>query len=132
MKRLVFVLACCLTVTAQQANKKEKFEFCGAASSHECFCIRQTQAVQDEYLEYCRSTSRNYKEWQECAAAMPGHCSIVGRQPPPVDDEQGEGQSVMPDHCTMMCKKHDCLCDDGPRCHIGHTAGDHNDAKKSR
>jgi|SRR5215469_3769209 len=130
MKQFVLTAVCCLAIVAQQHGKKEKFEFCGRGSSHDCFCLRLTQAVQDEYLERCLANSENDKEWQECAAAMPGHCSTVDQPAPPVDDEQGEGQTAMPEGCTMMCKKHDCLCDDGPRCHIGHSATDHEDGAK--
>ena len=122
MKQLLFVLACCLALTAQQT--KEKIEYCGSGSSHDCHCIRHSHAVQDAYLEGCRLNSKTDKEMQECMSKVPPHCSLIDRYTG--DDDEAEDQdAAMSDRCTMMCKKHDCLCDDGPRCHIAHDASEH-------
>jgi hypothetical protein len=128
------MLMCCLALTAQQSNPrgKGKFDFCGTGSRHECSCIRHTQAVQDAYLAKCRWNSKSDKELHDCLAALPWHCGIVGEPAPPIDDEQGEGQSGMSDRCSMAGTKYDCLCDDGVRCHVGHAASEHEDAEKSR
>jgi len=133
MKRLLLVLICGLALTAQQSkkNEKEKIEFCGHSSSHDCHCLRRTRAVQDSYMEACRLNSKSDKEVQECVSKMPGHCSIVD-QYPPTDDEADDQDSAMADRCTMMCKKHDCFCEDGPLCHIGHSASDHDQSDKKK
>jgi hypothetical protein len=128
MRQLLSILICCLALTAQQSNSKGKrtFEFCGPGSSHECSCLLHTLAVQDAYLANCRLNSKSDKELHSCLASLPWHCSIVS-QATPVDDEQGEGQSAMTDRCSMLGKKYDCLCDEGARCHLGHSASDHGD-----
>ena len=134
MKQLMFVLACCLALAAQQTKEKEtKVEYCGLGSSHDCHCIRHSHAVQDAYLEACRLNSKTEKDTQECMSKAPAHCDIVDRS-----DTNGGGDEsgpedqdpAMSDRCTMMCKKHDCLCDDGPRCHIGHDASEHEQGGK--
>jgi hypothetical protein len=132
MKQLLFVLACCLALTAQQTKEKEKkIEYCGLGSSHDCHCIRHSHSVQDSYLEACRLNSKTDKDMQECMAKAPSHCSIVDRNDAEGDEDGAEAQdSAMSERCTMMCKKHDCLCDDGPRCHIGHDASDHEQSDK--
>lgn len=131
MKQILFVLACCFTLTAQQTKEKEKVEHCGLGSSHDCHCIKHSHAVQDSYLEACRLNSRSDKDMQECMSKAPSHCSIVDRYDGAADEDGGEGQdSAMSERCTMMCKKHDCLCDDGPRCHIGHDASEHEQGEK--
>jgi hypothetical protein len=135
MKHLPLVLACCLALTAQQSNKKKGhdiIEWCGTASSHECHCIRHTHAVQEAYLQSCRLNSKSEKELSDCQRSVPGHCQIVD-EPLPADEDEGEGDvdsSAMSDRCTMMCKKHDCRCDDGPLCHVGHSASDHEATKQ--
>ena len=132
MKQILFVLACCLALTAQQTKEKEtKIEHCGLGSSHDCHCIRHSHAVQDTYLEACRLNSKTDKDLQECMSKAPSHCSIVDRYDGAADEDGAEGQdSAMSERCTMMCKKHDCLCDDGPRCHIGHDASEHEQGEK--
>lgn len=131
MKQLLFVLACCLALTAQQTKEKEKIEHCGLGSSHNCHCLRHSQAVEDSYLEACRLNSKTDKEMQECMSKAPSHCSIVEHNDSEGDEDGVEGQdSAMSERCTMMCKKHDCLCDDGPRCHIGHDASEHEQSEK--
>jgi hypothetical protein len=126
MKQILFVLACCLALTAQQTKEKEKIEHCGLGSSHDCHCLRHSQAVEDSYLKECRLNSKTDKEMQECMSKAPSHCSIVERNDSEGDEDGAEAQdSAMSEHCAMMCKKHDCLCDDGPRCHIGHDASEH-------
>jgi hypothetical protein len=131
MKQILFVLACCLILTAQQSKEKEKIEHCGLSSSHDCHCIRHSHAVQDAYLEACRLNSKTDKDMQECMSKAPSHCSIVDRYDGATDEDGAEGQdSAMSERCTMMCKKHDCLCDDGPRCHIGHDASEHEQGEK--
>jgi hypothetical protein len=68
--------------------------------------------------------SKTDKEMQECMSKVPPHCSLIDRYTG--DDDGAEDQdAAMSDRCTMMCKKHDCLCDDGPRCHIAHDAREH-------
>jgi len=132
MKQILFVLACCLALTAQQ-TKEKKIEYCGFGSSHDCRCIGHSHAVQDSYVEACHLNSKTDKELQECMAKAPSHCSIVDRYDGEGDgDEDGaEAQDpAMSARCTMMCKKHDCLCDDGPRCHIGHDASEHEQSEK--
>jgi hypothetical protein len=132
MKRLLFVIACCLALTAQQTKDKEqKMEYCGLSSSHDCHCIRHTRAVQDEYSEACRINSKTDKEMQECLSNVPSHCSIVKQSDAAGSDEAEDQDTGMSERCTMMCKKHDCLCDDGPRCHIGHDASEHEQSKKN-
>jgi hypothetical protein len=36
------------------------------------------------------------------------------------------GKSQMGVLCSMACKKHDCKCNDGPTCHFGHGASEHD------
>jgi hypothetical protein len=128
--RIILLIFCCLALAAQQA--KEKIEYCGTGSSHECHCVRRTQAMQDEYLKACRVNSTSEKEMNECMAKIPGHCSLVERYDA-VDDEDGsQADSAMSERCTMACKKHDCKCDDGPACHIAHSASDHEETQKHR
>jgi hypothetical protein len=135
MKQILFVFACCLALAAQQTkDKDQKMEYCGLSSSHDCHCIRHSHAVQDAYSETCRLNSKTDKEMQECLSRPPSHCSIVERSDAGGDgdgDETGEQDSGMSERCAMMCKKHDCLCDDGPRCHIGHDASEHDQNKKT-
>ena len=131
MKQILFVLACCLALTAQQTKEKEKIEHCGQGSSHNCHCLRHSQAVEDSYLKECRLNSKTDKEMQECMSKAPSHCSIVESNDSEGDEDGVEGQdSAMSERCTMRCKKHDCLCDDGPRCHIGHDASEHEQSEK--
>lgn len=131
MKQLLFVLACCLALTAQQSKEKEKIEYCGLSSSHDCHCVRHTRAVQDAYLESCRLNSKTDKEMQECMSKVPPHCSVVDRYTG--DEDEAEDQDpAMSERCSLMCKKHDCLCDDGPRCHIAHDANEHEQDKKKQ
>ena len=125
MKKPLFVLAFCLALTAQQT--KEKIEFCGSSSSHECHCLRHSHAVQDAYNESCRLNSKTDKELQECMSKTPPHCSLVDQY---TGNQDGDEDQEMSDRCTMMCKKHDCLCDDGPRCHIAHDASEHEQSGK--
>ena len=134
MKQILFALACCIALMAQQSKEKEqKMEFCGLSSSHDCHCVRHSHAVQDAYSDACRLNSKTDKEMQECLTRVPPHCSIVEQS----DNSGGDGdeaedqQSEMSERCAMMCKKHDCLCDDGPRCHIGHDASEHEQNKKN-
>lgn len=35
--------------------------------------------------------------------------------------------SPMGPMCKMSCKRGDCKCDDGPTCHFGHSAKDHQE-----
>jgi hypothetical protein len=134
MRQLLPVLTCCLALAAQQSTTKgkSKFDFCGPGSSHECSCLRHTLAVQAAYLADCRANSTSDKVLYDCMVALPWHCTIVNRPAPPVDDEQGEGQTATSDRCLMASKKYDCLCDDGARCHIGHSASEHAEAEKAR
>jgi hypothetical protein len=128
MKRLLLALSCCLAVTAQQSTKP-KMESCGSGTSHDCRCISRTRAVQDAYSETCRLNSKTDKEMHECMSRVPPHCSIVDRYTGDGDDNGAEEQDpAMAERCTMMCKKHDCFCDDGPRCHIGHEANEHEES----
>jgi hypothetical protein len=138
MKQILLVLACCLALAAQQTKEQEnKIESCGLGSSHDCHCIRHSHAVQDAYLEACRLNSKTEKDMQECMSKAPAHCDIVVRSDRGGDgDEDGDGAegqetSDMSERCQMMCKKHDCLCDDGPKCHIGHDASEHEQKKKA-
>jgi hypothetical protein len=126
MKQLLLLLACCLALAAQQ-SKEKKFEACGRGTSHDCHCISRTRAVQDAYVEACRTNTKNDKDLHECMLRVPAHCSIVDTYPA-YDDEGQEQGSAMSERCTMMCKKHDCLCDDGPRCHVAHDASEHDES----
>jgi hypothetical protein len=133
MKQLLFVLVCCLVLAAQQTKDKESnIEHCGLGSSHDCHCIRHSHAVQDAYLEACRLNSKTDKDMQECMAKAPAHCDIVDHDDRNADEDGADDQdSGMSDRCQMMCKKHDCLCDDGPKCHIGHDASAHEQKNKT-
>ena len=133
MKQILFALACCALLAQQTKDKEQKMEYCGLSSSHDCHCVRHSHSVQDEYSEACRINSKTDKETQECLSKAPPHCTIVERS----DSSGGDGdetddqESGMSDRCTMRCKKHDCLCDDGPRCHVGHDASEHEQSKKN-
>jgi hypothetical protein len=128
--RIILLAFCCLALAAQQA--REKIEFCGTGSSHECHCVRRTQAMQEEYLKACRMNASSEKEMDDCMSKLPGHCSLVVRYD--VEDDQGDSEAAaaMSERCTMACKKHDCKCDDGPACHIAHSASDHEEAPKHK
>ncbi len=137
LTKALLVLACALALVAQQSKKQEKpvgFEYCGHGSSHECRCIRHTQAVQDDYLKRCQLNSKTPDELSKCMAHTPGHCALVAQYDASADydpDNPDSGSDAdMSERCTMACKKHDCRCDDGPTCHIGHTAADHAPKKQ--
>ena len=133
MKQILFALACCLALAAQQTKEKEKIEYCGLGSPHDCRCIRRSHAVQGEYLENCRLNSKTDKDMQECMSKVPAHCSIVDQYAGDEDGAEAEAQDpAMSDRCSLMCKKHDCLCDDGPRCHIAHDASEHEQNRKKK
>ena len=126
--RLVLLAFCCLALAAQQA--REKIEFCGLGSHHECNCVRRTQAVRQNFIENCERSSlrpdgtKDDKAFNECMQHMPAHCDIADQHV--YGGESGDGQgSAMSAQCTMACKKHDCKCDDGPTCHFGHQASEH-------
>ncbi len=121
--RYILLVLCCLALAAQQA--KEKIEFCGTGSSHECHCVRRTHAMQDEYLKSCRLNSTTDKEMDDCMSRMPGHCDLVASYDAADDEGDTENAAAMSERCTMACKKHDCKCDDGPACHIAHSESDH-------
>jgi hypothetical protein len=126
MRNLLLLLICAILLVAQQTNEKQKkIEHCGLGSSHDCRCIRHSHAVQDAYSEQCNVNSKSEKELQDCLSKLPSHCSIVERDDASYDDDTDDQSSAMSERCTMMCKKHDCLCDDGPRCHIGHSEREH-------
>jgi hypothetical protein len=128
--RLILLALCCLALVAQQA--REKIEFCGSGSSHECHCVRRTKAMQDEQLKACRLNAKNDKDMAECMAQIPGHCSLVATYDAADDQGGSEAASAMSERCTMACKKHDCKCDDGPACHIAHSASDHEEPKRHK
>jgi len=132
IKRFVLAFTCCVILGQQEdKTKKDKIEFCGLNSSHECYCVRRTQAVQNAYSEMCRLNSKSDKELRECLSHTPEHCNIVD-QSAPADHDGDNQESGMSDRCTMMCKKHDCRCDDGPQCHIGHSLSDHESSAKKK
>jgi hypothetical protein len=128
--RFFLLVFCCLALAAQQA--REKIEFCGTGSSHECHCIRRTRAMQDEYMKDCRTNSTSDKEMNDCMARMPGHCALVESYDAADDDGDSAADSAMSERCTMACKKHDCKCDDGPACHIGHSASEHEESHRRK
>ncbi len=87
--------------------------------------------MQDEYLKTC-SSAASENEMNECVAKIPGHCSLVERYDAADDTGDSERDAAMSERCTMACKKHDCKCDDGPACHIAHSASDHEEAHKRK
>lgn len=128
--RFILLGLCCLALTAQQA--KEKIEFCGNGSSHECHCVRRTHTMQDQRLAACRMNSTSDKELNDCLAQIPGHCALVISYDAADDRSDPETSSAMSERCTMACKKHDCKCDDGPACHIAHDASEHEPPQKHK
>jgi hypothetical protein len=130
-------------IVAQQT--KPKIEFCGLGKgSHECSCIRRVQKIHEKAYDECeRSTmradgSKDQKEWEACIGQIPTHCdiaeSVTGHDElnpgfegywDPEKAELNSDAFKMGPLCTMACKMHDCKCDDGPTCHFGHTAADH-------
>jgi len=128
MKRIFVIFAFAVFVMAQQS--KEKIEFCGLGSSHDCRCIRKSQAVRQSGYETCdREHPERGKAFDACLASLPAHCDIVDNYRYDNHDENGEpvkdDGSEMGEHCSMICKMHDCKCDDGPTCHFGHDASAH-------
>jgi hypothetical protein len=129
--RFTLLAFCCLALAAQQA--KEKIEYCGLGSHHECDCLRRTQAVRQKFIENCERSSmrsdgsKDDKVFDKCMTRMPAHCDIADHVSI-WNSDRGEWESdpVMSEHCTMACKKHDCTCDDGPTCHFGHQASEHD------
>ena len=121
--RFMLLAFCCLALAAQQA--REKIEYCGNGSSHECHCVRRTHAMQDAALKACQTSSTTEKELDDCMARIPGHCSLVASYDVADDQGDSEAAAAMSERCTMACKKHDCKCDDGPACHIAHSESEH-------
>lgn len=135
--RLILLALCCFALAAQQS--KEKIDYCGLGSSHDCNCVRRTQAVHQKFIENCVRTSlradgsQDDKAFDQCMARMPAHCDIADHYSI-WNSEKGEWESdpVMSEHCTLACKKHDCKCDDGPTCHFGHQPSEHNQSADAR
>lgn len=128
MKRVLLIFAFAVLVFAQQS--KPKIEFCGLGSSHDCHCIRKSQAVRQARFESCdHEHPEGGQAFNDCVAAAPTHCDIVDNYLYDSRDENGEPAkddgSAMGEHCSMICKMHDCKCDDGPTCHFGHDISAH-------
>jgi hypothetical protein len=117
----VFVFAIAMALFAESAGK---LEMCGTPKGHECSCLRRTQARQEKLLKQCRDAGGSAPD---CLAKVPFHCDIVD-QPELREGDDGNWttEAEMSDYCARNCKRHDCKCDDGPVCHIGHRASDHN------
>jgi hypothetical protein len=141
MLRFCLVIFGGALLLAQQSASK--IEFCGLGSKHECNCVRRVQAIRQARIESCRNGALERGEdpdKAECFKDLASHCSLAeSRQSEDGEDlawnqEKGEfeGSSKMGTLCTMACKKHDCSCDDGPQCHFGHSAEDHQAPKRKR
>jgi hypothetical protein len=137
---LLASLAAALLLAQQSAPK---FEFCGLGSKHDCSCVRRVQAIRQTRFESCQTAALERGEdpdKADCFKDVASHCSLAeSRQSEDGEDlawnqEKGEfeGNSKMGALCTMACKSHDCKCDDGPECHFGHQASDHEVPKRKK
>jgi hypothetical protein len=134
-------LLCAALLFAQQSAPK--FEFCGLGSKHDCSCIRRVQAIHQRVYEDCRRSvgDDRGKQFDACIqAGLQPHCSLAetvsayddGAVSWDAEAHQFNGESKMGPMCTMACKSHDCRCDDGPSCHFGHNASDHEQPKQKK
>ena len=123
---------------ALSQNGGSKIEFCGLGSKHECHCLERTEAIHSKIVTSCEATAKNDKERDACLKRdMIAHCDMA--ETPTEWDEDGfqwnsekqefDGKSAMGPMCAMACKKHDCRCQDGPTCHFGHDASEHDHGK---
>jgi hypothetical protein len=96
---------------------------CGLGGSPECRCLLRTQLLQDEHLNACaqkydRLDRTQKQQWLDCVKRQPLHCDIVANTAlyghPWI--ENSKSHIWMDARCSVMCKKHNCKCDDGPIC----------------
>jgi hypothetical protein len=131
--RVILLAFCCLALAAQQA--REKIDYCGLGSHHECNCVRRTQAVHEKFIDNCERSSlrpdgsKDDKAFNQCMQSMPAHCDIADQH---AISGEGENDPAMSEHCALACKKHDCKCDDGPTCHFGHQASEHQQGSAAK
>lgn len=131
--RVILLAFCCLALAAQQA--REKIDYCGLGSHHECNCVRRTQAVHQKFIDDCErgslrpDGSKDDKAFNRCMQNMPAHCDIADQHTISNGESGGQTDPAMSEQCTLACKKHDCKCDDGPTCHFGHQASEHQQGK---
>jgi hypothetical protein len=127
--RLCLALIAGALLFGQQSQVK--FDFCGLGSHHECNCVRHTQQVRAVFIQDCDLHAKSDKERDACMKNMPAHCDVAEHYwRGDSNDNDGEDSGPMPDQCTSACKKKDCKCDDGPVCHLAHTAADHQPPKR--
>ena len=79
--RIILLAFCCLALAAQQA--REKIDYCGLGSHHECNCVRRTQAVHEKFIDNCERSSlrpdgsKDDKAFNQCMQGMPAHCDTA-------------------------------------------------------
>ncbi len=139
MRFILLIGSCLILFGAQQSAPK--FESCGLGSHRECNCVRRVQAIRQARIEICRNGALARGEdpdKADCFKDLASHCSLAeSRQSEDGEDlvwnserREFDGSSKMGPLCTMACKAHDCGCDDGPQCHMGHSAADHLPPKR--
>jgi hypothetical protein len=114
-------------------------EECGLGklhNGHTCHCIEHTSKIQAEFMDKCeRENPAHDQTW--CVRQMPleirDHCSAIEHYGRFVNEE-GEPDEThpMPMQCSSACKRSHCRCDDGPTCHIMHSAADDVPPKAKR
>lgn len=122
--RHALILLVCAALYGEKTVPRQ-FDACGLGlhKDHPCHCVEHTSDVQNEWVTACLASDPKKTE-TDCVKTMPSyirdHCQAAERY----GNWQDEGKP-MPNQCTSACKMKDCKCDDGPTCHFGHTAADH-------
>ena len=131
---LVNVLRC-VSLLAQKSSS-EPIDRCGLGTHHNCQCSARYHAIQQKIVQYCELHSQTKAQIDTCMQAVPFYCNVIdqytGWDELRGDSPSEENASKMGPLCTGACKKHDCSCFDGPTCHIGHQASDHEPPKKKK
>ena len=140
MKLILWIMLTCALLFAQKPST-EPIDRCGLGTHHDCRCSARYHAIQSKIVQYCELNSQSQKQLDTCMQSIPFYCNVIDRytgwdefseSSVSEDGRQNENASKMGPLCTGACKKHDCSCFDGPVCHIGHDASDHEPPKKKK
>ena len=138
LKLFLLIVSACVLLFAQKPSSGA-IDRCGLGTHHDCHCSARYHAIQEKIIRYCELNSQTKEQHDTCMQAIPFYCNVIDRytgwdefsgNSVSEDGEQNENASKMGPLCTGACKKHDCSCFDGPTCHIGHDASEHEPPKK--
>ncbi len=140
IKLVLLTLVTCLLMSAQKSST-EPIDRCGLGTHHNCRCSERYHAIQNKIVQSCELNSQSKTQLDTCMQTIPFYCNVIDRytgwdelsgNSVSDDGTQNENASSMGPLCTGACKKHDCSCFDGPVCHIGHAASEHQTAPKKK